>query len=554
MKGFRLLGAAVALSLIPLAGGLAACGRQPKADRPAAPAPGAPDASDAPEAEPTESVGSQPDAAEPDVALARRMIDGHLPDVKGAGDDDFAPHSTRKTGDTTHVRFTRTYHGLPVQGGDVVVHTDGRGAYRGVSNGLDAPLRLSTKPAVPAVAAATAARAAFAGTVAQVGKPRLIVDAASGPARLAWETLVVGTDKDTRIPSRRHMLTDAKTGKAYRSWDEIKAAAGTGRALRSGTVSIDTTRKGDAYQLVDPSHGGGTTCDMKHTETGPCVPITDADNAWTNDPAAVEAHYGAAKTFEYFKNVHGRNGIFNDGKGVVSRVHYGNNTSNAFWDGKQMTYYDGVGNANPFISLDVAGHEMSHGVTQSSVPGGLDGGEAGGINEATSDIFGAMVEFYVNNPNDPPDYTFGEEIAVAEGGKAYRYMYDPALDGSSSGCWSTATKDAEVHDAAGPANHFFFALAEGTGATKYGTSPVCGSAPAVTGIGRAKAEKIWYRALDVYFTSTTSYVNTANPSNTTRAYTLRAAQDLYGKCGVEYKAVRAAWTAVNVAGNDPACP
>ncbi|HEX5542803.1 MAG TPA: M4 family metallopeptidase, partial [Micromonospora sp.] len=99
----------------------------------------------------------------------------------------------------------------------------------------------------------------------------------------------------------------------------------------------------------------------------------------------------------------------------------------------------------------------------------------------------------------------------------------------------------------------FFMLAQGSGATAYGTSPVCGSAPAVTGIGRSKAERIWFRALDRYFTSNTSYVNTSNPGNTARAYTLRAAADLYGQCSTEYRTVQAAWTAVNVAGSDSAC-
>ncbi|MEV4418014.1 proprotein convertase P-domain-containing protein, partial [Catellatospora sp. NPDC049609] len=78
--------------------------------------------------------------------------------------------------------------------------------------------------------------------------------------------------------------------------------------------------------------------------------------------------------------------------------------------------------------------------------------------------------------------------------------------------------------------------------------------PAVVGIGRTKAEKIWYRALDVYFTSSTRYVLTSNPGNTARAYTLSAATDLYGLCSLEYKTVQAAWTSVNVAGNDAACP
>ena len=66
--------------------------------------------------------------------------------------------------------------------------------------------------------------------------------------------------------------------------------------------------------------------------------------------------------------MHGRNGIFGNGNGVPSRVHYGNNYVNAFWDGAQMTYGDGSSNSRPLVSLDVAGHEMSHGVTESRSP------------------------------------------------------------------------------------------------------------------------------------------------------------------------------------------
>ncbi|MGW1058783.1 M4 family metallopeptidase, partial [Micromonospora rubida] len=180
-------------------------------------------------------------------------------------------------------------------------------------------------------------------------------------------------------------------------------------------------------------------------------------------------------------------------------------------------------------------------------------GESGGLNESTSDIFGNMVEFYANAPSDPGDYQVGEKININGNNTPLRYMYNPTLDGSSDSCWSTSTKNKDVHYSSGVGNHFFFNLAEGTGSTAYGTSPVCGTAPAVTGIGRAKAEKIWFRALDVYFTSNTSYVNTTTPANTSRAYTLRAATDLYGNCSTEYKAVQAAWTAVNVAGSDAPC-
>jgi Zn-dependent metalloprotease len=197
---------------------------------------------------------------------------------------------------------------------------------------------------------------------------------------------------------------------------------------------------------------------------------------------------------------------------------------------------------------------MSHGVTANVVPGGLTySGESGGLNEATSDIFGTMVEFYANNSSDPGDYDIGEKIDLFGTGAPLRYMYNPALDGASHSCWSSSTNNVDVHYSSGVANHFFFDLAEGTGTTPYGTSPVCGSADPVAGIGREKAEKIWFRALDTYFVSNTRYVNAAAPANTARAHSLSAAADLYGLCGTEYKAVLAAWSAVNVAGGDY-CP
>src|SRR5262249_59404514 len=103
-----------------------------------------------------------------------------------------------------------------------------------------------------------------------------------------------------------------------------------------------------------------------------------------------------------------------------------------------MTYGDGDGvTFNPFDSLDVAGHEMSHGVT-SHTAGLIYSGESGGLNEGTSDIFGSMVEFYANNANDPGDYLIGEEIwTPSRSGDALRYMYNPSKDGASANCWSS---------------------------------------------------------------------------------------------------------------------
>ncbi|MER7419304.1 M4 family metallopeptidase [Micromonospora peucetia] len=510
----------------------------------------------------TPALAAPPTAPAPGgpAAAAASALRANPGAVQGTGAESYQVHSTKVDANgASYTRYTRTYQGLRVYGGDFVIHTAPNGGYAGSSVGLDAPLTLPTTAKVPAAAAKKAARAEFSGTLTAVGTPELFVDASSGKGRLAWETVVSGWHPDGQTPSKFHVVTDATTGKTIGSYDEIEAVAGTGNSVYSGAVTVDTTLSGSTYQLVDPLRGNGSTCDMNNG-TSTCTTFTDADNTWgTGAPsnrqsAAADAHYGAARTYDYFKNVHGRNGIFGDGRGVPSRVHYGNNYVNAFWDGSRMTYGDGSGNANPLVSIDVAAHEMSHGVTENVVPGGLTySGESGGLNEATSDIFGNMVEFYANSTADPGDYQVGEKININGDGTPLRYMYNPTLDGSSDSCWSTSTKNKNVHYSSGVANHFFFNLAEGTGATPYGTSPLCGSAPAVTGIGRVKAEKIWWRALDAYFTSNTSYVNTSNPANTARAYSLRAATDLYGSCSTEYRTVQAAWTAVNVAGNDAPC-
>ncbi|MBV1853782.1 M4 family metallopeptidase [Catellatospora tritici] len=469
------------------------------------------------------------------------------------GAETYQPQRTIVDADgSAHVRFQRRYHGLRVHGGDVVAHLDRTGAATGVGDASAAPLTLDPTARVTAASAAAASRRAFHGTVTSVGAPELVVDADAG--RLAWETVVRGWATDGQTPSHRHVLTDATTGTVYGSYDEIETVLGTGLAIWSGAVSIDTTFGGASYAMVDPSHGGNRTCDMFNTTSGPCTTFTDADNTWGNftitnrASAAADAHFASAKTYDYFKFVHGQSGRTGSGTGITSRVHYGSNYVNAFYDGTQLTFGDGAGNARPLTAIDVVGHELSHGYTDALVPL-VYSGESGGIDEASSDIWATMVEFYAGAPGDPADYTIGEEVDIYGTGVPLSNLYDPALDGSSHSCWSAATPGADPHVSAGVGKHFFFDLAEGTGATPWGFSPVCGAAKGVVGIGRAKAEKIWYRALKVYALPTVKYVNPGSPGTTMRAYTLAAAADLYGMCSIEYKTVNAAWVAVNVPGS-----
>ncbi|MEU6237852.1 M4 family metallopeptidase [Kitasatospora sp. NPDC047058] len=463
---------------------------------------------------------------------------------------------------TRHVRYDRTFAGLPVLGGDLVVHLAPGGAFRGAVGAAAGDLAVpTTRPAVPAATARAQAVRALGGAVRQAdAKAELVVDALRGAPRLAWQTTAAGQDY-LGNPVARTVLSDAATGAVIDSWDAIETATGDGASLYGGTVPLETTAASGAFQLKDPTRGNTYTGDAQNKtdlcfgticfSRAPAVLFTDADNHWgtgaTADraTAAVDAQYGTDTTWDYYKNVHGRSGIGGDGKGSYNRVHYGSKYNNAFWQDSCfcMTYGDGDGTTfGPLVSLDVAGHEMSHGVTSRTAKL-VYSGESGGLNEATSDIMGTLVEFYAANADDPGDYLIGEEIVQPGFGKAaLRFMDQPSKDGKSADCWSSGVGNLDVHYSSGVANHFAFLLAQGSGASTVNgvsyNSPTCNGST-VTGIGRDKLGAVWYRALTVYMTSGTTYAGA-------RTATLKAATDLYGAGSSEYAAVAAAWSAVAV--------
>lgn len=254
---------------------------------------------------------------------------------------------------TVHTRYERTYAGMPVLGGDLVVHQKKDGS-RKTTKGLEARI-------APA-AARTSLKAAPAGA-------RQVVWAASGNPVFAYEAVVTGNQHDG-TPSERHVITDAATGAELYSYEAIDS--GTGTSEYSGTVTLGTTQSGSTYNLTDGSRGGHKTYDLNGaTSTATGSLFTDADDNWgdgspsNRQTAAVDAHYGAGVTWDFYKSELGRNGIAGDGKAAYSRVHYGNAYVNAFWSDSCfcMTYGDGANNQKPLTSLDVAGHEMSHGLT-----------------------------------------------------------------------------------------------------------------------------------------------------------------------------------------------
>jgi Zn-dependent metalloprotease len=496
-------------------------------------------------------------------ALARIGTDPSL--VRASSADRFHARDVIVDADgTEHVRFDRTYGGLPVIGGDFVVHT--RGAQSSASLTQKAPLRLSLRPSVPAADAIVAAGSEFGSDFRGVPTAALVVYARAATPLLAWRVGMQGDDADGNERDMTYIVS-ARDGRLLDRWSNIEtvidrpppppttppctgtAATGLGKSLYAGNVSIGTTNCVGSFDLKDQARGGAWTADLLSKTSGGAT-FKDADNTWGNNTvsdrasAGVDAHFGVATTWRYFKNVHGRNGIGNDGKGAQARVHYGLNYANASWSDTCFCMNFGDGNATygPLVSLDIAGHEMSHGITSRTAKL-TNSGESGALNEGTSDIFGSMVEFYAANAVDAPDYLIGEKIVKAGGGVALRYMFKPSRDGYSKDCWATGIGSLNTHYSSGVANHFFYLLAQGAvapaGYAYTKAELVCNGNTALVGIGRAKAEKIWYRALTVYMTSATNYAGA-------RVATLNAARDLYGLNLTEYKAVAAAWSAVSV--------
>ncbi|WP_328464520.1 M4 family metallopeptidase [Actinoplanes sp. NBC_00393] len=470
------------------------------------------------------------------TAEARTAIRRNGAAIRSAPNEQYRPVDTvLEASGARHVRFERTHAGLPVLGGDFVVHTSAAGRFSGAtvaqSQVIDVPItaKIGRQKAI---------------SVASGGKARKVIDAFDGKPVLAWEVTSGG----------KVVIVDATTGAIRRTWDEVHHAdEGRGHGLHAGQVPLGTTRQADGtYRLVDPARGGTTVRDAQNRNYSHLAPkefgeFTDADNVWGDGTrgdratAAVDVHYGLAKTWDYLKETFGRSGVGNDGKGLTAYVHHGIDWANASWSRACgcMYFGDGTPAGRPFTTVDLVAHETAHGLVQHTA-NLVSSGESGGLNEATGDIFGTLVEFWVNNPADAPDYLVGEGTGARD--PALRRMDEPDRDGKSASCWSPTVKDLDVHHSAGIGNKFFYNLAVGSGDSQWGDSTPCNGAAPVTGIGNDRAAQIWYRALNIYMVSNTDFAGA-------RDATMLAAADLYGPDSAERRAVNAAWLAAGVDGS-----
>jgi len=321
----------------------------------------------------------------------------------------------------------------------------------------------------------------------------------------------------------------------------------------SGTQTIETTLSGASYILSDATRGNGVqTFNSARTATYPTTNFTDADNNWTaaeynntnKDNGALDGHWGAEKTYDYWKNVHARNSFNNAGAAIKSYIHYNliaagyPDNNNAFWNGSVMTYGDGSGTGgfDVLTALDVCGHEIGHAVCTNTANLTYSN-ESGAMNEGFSDIWAACIENYAAPTK--AIWLIGEDIERRTGHTALRSMSNPKAEGQPDTYkgtnWYTGTADSGgVHTNSGVLNHWFYILSIG----KSGTNDK-GSAYSVTGITIAKAEKIAFRLESVYLTASSTYA-------IARTGAIQAATDLYGAGSAEVIATTNAWYAVGV--------
>ena len=446
------------------------------------------------------------------------------------------------------------------------------------------------------------------------------------PSVWAWK---VDTLLMNRLDGHKELsyVVDAGTGAILRVDTGIAAvapAAGTGHSYYRGDVALSTTRLDDGtYELVSPLHGTlpnpyvlaqgidwtgmTTTYSWFHTDTyeeefdkypakaadawgnGQALPYpwdtvnyqplldysADGLAAWAargldpiGETAAADAHYGLCTTWDFYRDVMGRDGIDGAGSSTFAVVHaiQGGQfmADNAFWSNDVFGMFFGDGTAEVFgdyglmtatTEIDITGHELTHGVTFGTA--GLHyAGESGALNEATSDMLGKMVEAWLDGGASGPtvpdfpagDLTFWEigRHSVPDGKPPLRYMYKPSKDLASQDEWFDGLDQTEVHYGSGVGNRFYFFLAAGASSDPASDTYSIYLPGGMTGIGNEKAAHIWYKTVTEYLAPDSDY-------SAARDASLQAAADLHGAGSAEQRAVELAWAAVNV-GSAPGEP
>jgi len=371
-----------------------------------------------------------------------------------------------------------------------------------------------------------------------------IIDAHSGEVLSHWSKIcnIHGHDHSkgtcNHEPAKNSVVADGPTTASARDLLNVTRTINT-YEFNNSFFMLDGSRdmfRSDVSNLPDEPVGAIWTIDIGGQSpvngNASYSQIFSNNNSWGNSPEGVSAHYNAGKAYDYFKNVHGRNSITGDGQTIVSIVNVtdedGSSLGNAFYNSLAIWYGNGDNTFFPLgRALDVAGHELSHGVVENTA-NLIYQNESGAMNESFADIFGAMI--------DRDDWLIGEDV-VRPGnfpGGALRSISDPhngAQTGDFGRGWQprhmneryTGSEDnGGVHLNSGIPNYAFYLFAEQ--------------------VGKNRAELVFYRALSAYLTRSSGFKEL-------RYAVEQAANDLYGQNVVN--AASQAFADVGIGGGAP---
>lgn len=473
-----------------------------------------------------------------------------------------------------HYKFSQSYKGIPVEGAVINIHC--KKNLPANFNGVFYPqLSANIKPSINESKALSIALEQFSGAsfawqnpayekmIAKVSKGKQttyfpkasmfivpLVKAGESPKyRLAYQFNIYAI-----APMRRRMIyVDALDGSVLFSKELLHdvAAIGTAHTKYSGIQNITTDKvAGDTFFLQEEVDGvtlatlNGKNF-IKETFSGDIVDFVDNDNDWNNvnadmDEVATDLHFGIEKTYDFYKKVFLRNSVDDAGHymyGVAHIADSGRKYANAFWNGNFFMCGDGNDTSiNPLTSLDVVGHELTHGVTQFSA-GLTYMNESGALNESFSDIFGKTIE----QKYKPLTFSWiiGKEI-MKPGKIALRDMQHPNNMEDPKYYkglyYYIGPKDnGGVHTNSGVQNYWYYLLCAGdTGTRESDSQPF-----EVKKIGMDKASLIAYNTLTNFLTSSSEYEDAAR-------YSIEAAKSLYGDSTFEVFNVEMAWYAVGL--------
>ncbi|WP_226086468.1 M4 family metallopeptidase [Mesobacillus sp. S13] len=454
----------------------------------------------------------------------------------------------------THVRFNQSVNGVNVEGAEVVVHfnkdneivsVNGRTNQTITADSVDINASLSSDDALSAAMASVNAPE----ELTYEPTSELVILPFEGKNYTAYKVNVNFMGEE---PGNWFVFVDAKTGEVIDQYNGLMHAdeqtqKGAGKGVHGEHRELHITQvkepnSGTKFSLADYSHenlGGIVTYDAKndYSSSNDSVHIGNSAAFISDyDRAAVDAHYNSEKVYDYFLNEHGRNSLDGNGMAIISKVHFGNGYNNASWNGRWMTYGDGDGKFMISLSagLDVAAHEMTHGVISHSA-NLVYRNQSGALNESFADVFGALV--------DDSDWEMGEDImapeARANGSTVLRSLSNPngvVVSNEQRRAYSTNGGVYPDH-----MDEFYHMPTSVDGGGVHVNSSITNHAAYLIAqdLGREKLGKIYYRALTVYLTSNSDFSDA-------RQAIVQSAIDLYGEGSEEEAAVQSGFDAVGI--------